>query len=1068
MHGVAGTFLVDTGAAITLLSKQYTDKLGMRTQPTDVRITTIDGTTLPDYGATEVGFDAFGAHSVLVVPNMTCDGILGSDFLSKTRATIDLDQGLLILDGRRYRLMNEAVTYRDRILGRQIGRVDVVTTAPRWMTDVIKHPVFREELGKCNVGPPMTVDAEGPPIKQRPYRQPMTKRHLVDTEIDKMLETGVIRPSVSPWASPITLVPKKDGTTRFCVDFRKVNARTRKDCYPLPNIQEIFDLVGGARYFTTLDVRAGYWQCELDERDRQKTAFVCHRGLFEFNRLAFGLANAPGQFQRRMDRILSGLIGKICFIYIDDIVIFSKNAEEHARHVQLVLDRIAAAGLTLKLSKCRFGQTEVDLLGFRLNGEGIAPQDDKADAIKNLPTPETAKDIRAFLGMAGYYRQCIPEFAKHAVPLNELTKKNVQFKWTDDCQRSFDRLKDLLSSDKVMIYPDVTQSYQLHTDASDIAVGAVLTQVRDGLDRPVQYVSKAFSGAQKKWTAITKEAYAIIYALKKLRPYLQGAEFTIFTDHKPLRSLFSCEMKNSMLQRWAMQISEFAPRIEYRKGRHNVRADMLSRIRWPAVQCASLQTTLTERPLGAEQQQEFPEEWAEALENEDGEGDYVLVGDELFSLKLPHRHAGAYPRVMLPEGRREAVIRDAHEEVGHKSWLPTLRYIQASTVWPGMIRNVKEQLKLCPHCQVNRPRGRATQLQITETAGQPFYRVGADLIGSLPITREGYKYLVTVIDHCTGYADAVPIVEKRASLVWEALREIFTRFGFPAELITDNGAEFVAAEIKDEYRKHGIKHIRTTPLRPQSNGSVERFHRTLRDTLRKCTNNIPRDWYRHLHAGLWAYRLSPQLTRAGRSPYEALYGQGPPQVVPWNEETREERMATARREVYRAQQAAKQRRQAAGPTFQKVIAVDDVVTVDDPAVPAFGSRRQHAFRVLAVRGKVVRVQEIRDGLRRPAAIRTFHVDRLHVVPPEIDWTEPNLSVFSRPDVRTTAHPETAAAATGGTAQGTSEPTSSGQGRRVVRRKRSARDSQQSSAGNEKRARIAARCGSFSLSSSEED
>lgn len=364
VHGVAGDFLVDTGAAVTLISRRFAARLRLRGQPTDTRITTIDGTTLTDYGAATVSFDYFGAHPVLIVPDMTVDGIIGSDLLNKFRATIDLDRYVMLIGKRRYRLHDAYVAWKDGSLGCQIGKVDIDYKPSPWIADLLRHPVFREELGKCTVGPPLTVDADGPPIKQRPYRQPLTKRHIVDAEIDKMLKQGVIRPSVSPWASPITLVPKKDGLTRFCVDFRRVNAQTWKDCYPLPNIQEIFDLVGDARYFTTLDLRSGYWQCELEEADKPKTAFVCHRGLFEFNRLAFGLANAPSQFQRRMDLVLQGLIGNICFIYIDDIVIFSKTPHEHRRHVQTVLDRIANAGRTLKLSKCYFGQEEVDLLGY--------------------------------------------------------------------------------------------------------------------------------------------------------------------------------------------------------------------------------------------------------------------------------------------------------------------------------------------------------------------------------------------------------------------------------------------------------------------------------------------------------------------------------------------------------------------------------------------------------------------------------------------------------------------------------------------------------------------------------
>ncbi len=254
--------------------------------------------------------------------------------------------------------------------------------------------------------------------------------------------------------------------------------------------------------------------------------------------------------------------------------------------------------------------------------------------------------------------------------------------------------------------------------------------------------------------------------------------------------------------------------------------------------------------------------------------------------------------------------------------------------------------------------------------------MGLDMMGPLPMTPEGYRYLLATIDHCTGYANAVPLPDKRALTVWHGLKDMFCRFGFPAEVITDNENEFVAQEIREEFARHGIKQLRMTPLRPQSNGMAERFVRSLKDTLRKCTNNTPRDWAKYLAEGLWAYRLSPQATRPNRSPYEALFGQGPPQVHPPQPHVeRAEALAQGRRDIYRAQQAAKEHRRATGPTHQKEVHVGDTVTLDDPEVPTFGTRRQHVFQVVAVRGKVVRLQQIRDPYQCPAQIKSYHIDR---------------------------------------------------------------------------------------------
>ncbi len=463
---------------------------------------------------------------------------------------------------------------------------------------------------------------------------------MIDEEVDWMLKAGVIRPSRSPWASPVVIVPKKDGSTRFCVDLRRVNGVTIKDAHPLPNIQDIFDTLGSSHVYSTIDLRSAYWQVPLSAEAIPKTAFACHRGLFEFTCMAYGLCNAPGQFQRNIQDVLGDMVGRVCMVYLDDIIIFSMNNEEHREHMRQVLDRIGGAGLTLKLSKCRFGLERVELLGYTVSGEGIKPQADKVNAIYAMPAPVTIKEVRSFLGMTGYYHQCIPEYARVAEPLTALTQKHARFEWA---QRAFEMLKAELCSDRVMRHPDLLKPYILHTDASVYAVGAILIQQDDsGIDHPVKYISKTLSPAQRKWAAIVKEAFTIIFALRKVLPYLQGARFVIYTDHKPLKSLFRCEIKNTMIQSWAMQITEFSCEILYRPGAHNVRADMLSRLRAPSSgqEVASLTATVRELDVAKAQRAEFPDEWAKAEAGGEGQnevGDYVIIDGMLYSLLRPAR-----------------------------------------------------------------------------------------------------------------------------------------------------------------------------------------------------------------------------------------------------------------------------------------------------------------------------------------------------------------------------------------------------------------------------------------------
>ena len=287
-----------------------------------------------------------------------------------------------------------------------------------------------EPLGKCDLEY-MTIKTNCQPICQKAYRTPLHKRQLVEDSISEMLRDGVIVPSSSPWASPVTLVPKKDNTTRFCIDYRKLNAETVKNRYPLPLIQAIFDEMGGSKVFSTIDLKSGFWQIPVAPEDQAKTAFRCHLGHFECRRMPFGLCNAPAVFQRTMDKVLAGLIGVCAYVYVDDIIIYSKNMNDHETHLQSVFDRLREAGLKLKPTKCVFGLKEVKLFGFILNKEGIKADPEKVQAINEMSPPNSVKDVRRFLGMCSYFRGCLRGYAEKSVPLVELTRKHERFEWTD-------------------------------------------------------------------------------------------------------------------------------------------------------------------------------------------------------------------------------------------------------------------------------------------------------------------------------------------------------------------------------------------------------------------------------------------------------------------------------------------------------------------------------------------------------------------------------------------------------------------------------------------------------------
>ena len=320
------------------------------------------------------------------------------------------------------------------------------------------------QLKRCNIVK-MEIETDHPPIRQRPYRLPYTKKKYVKEQIKSMLDAKVIRPSHSPWASPIVLVPKKDGGVRFCCDFRKLNAVTDTWYYPLPHIDDLLADMSGAKFFSNLDLRSGYWQIELAEQDRHKTAFITDEGLFEWNVMAFGLKNSPSWFQETMSKVLDGL--PFSRVYIDDVIIFSATPEEHINHLQAVFDRLRQYNLRLKRSKCEFFCEEIKYLGYIICKDGIKPDPQKVESLKRLPDPTTVKEVRSFLGMAGYYRRFCPDYSKTALPLTSLTKKNAKFVWTKDCQLAFRTLIDQLSAEPILAHPLVNEPYILYTDFKD-------------------------------------------------------------------------------------------------------------------------------------------------------------------------------------------------------------------------------------------------------------------------------------------------------------------------------------------------------------------------------------------------------------------------------------------------------------------------------------------------------------------------------------------------------------------------------------------------------------------------
>ena len=388
--------------------------------------------------------------------------------------------------------------------------------------------------------------------------------------------------SESPYNSPLWVVPKKPDSQgnkrwRMVIDYRQLNEKTVGDAYPLPNITDILDQLGGSKYFSTLDVASGFHQILMDPASRPKTAFSTSYAHLEFLRMPFGLKNAPATFQRLMDRVLSGLQGIELFVYMDDIVIYATSLEEHAHKFRKLLARLKAAGLALQPDKCGFLRHEITYLGHIITEKGVKPDPQKIEAVKSFPIPQKKRNIKQFLGLIGYYRRFIPYFAKIAKPLTALLKKNVDFNWRPEHQKSFEILRDKLCCEPLLQYPDFNKPFVVTTDASDFALGAVLSQGPIGRDLPISYASRTLQSAEVNYSTTEKELLAIVFAVKHFRPYLYGHKFILVTHHRPLIWLNNLKDPVSRLARWRIKLSDHDYEIVYKKGIANSNADALSR-----------------------------------------------------------------------------------------------------------------------------------------------------------------------------------------------------------------------------------------------------------------------------------------------------------------------------------------------------------------------------------------------------------------------------------------------------------------------------------------------------------
>ena len=816
-----------------------------------------------------------GTHEFLILPNLPVPFLIGLDLLAK--------HSLLVCPVRKTLIPSNTVLHclpaarpTDQVCGLNSSQEERLQVLLKEYNDIFATD--SKPFGRTHLAEHIIDTGDASPIHQGLRPTSPSDRAVVQSEVTKMLEAGAIRPSTSPWASPIVLVTKKDDTVRFCIDFRKINDVTKKDVFPLPRISDLLESMASARFFTTLDAASGYWQIPVASKDIEKTAFITSEGLFEFVVMPFGLCNAPATYQRLMNQLLGGLTWQCSNVYIDDIIVYSATFEDHLRHLREVLGRLRAAGMLLKRKKCLIAQSQVAYLGHVVSAVGISPDPAKVAKLKSFPAPTDKKELRSFLGLAGYYRRFVKHYARKAAPLFELLRGDVPFVWEDAQRTSFEEILNSVKNDAVLQHPRFDLPFLLDTDASDSGLGAVLSQVIDGVERPIAFASRRLQPAERKWAIREKEALAIIWGLETYRHFLLGAKFVVRTDHSSLTVLQAA--KTGRLARWAIRLGEFGDfGIAHRAGCKHSNVDALTRVplsdtvpdhaTYLTIADINAKWSLTELARRQKEDcwcQHERRAWISGLRPR-----YQLV-DRILCLKdfKPSRLL----RVLLPESLRLGVVQEAHG-MAHLGVKRVLAFLNERYVWPRMGNAVKKVISECLPCLQRKPPIPRAGLLSSSPPTSPWSVVAMDFCGPYLTSRHGNRFILVFVDQFTKMVELCPSGDQLASTVTKCFYErIICRYGLPDALLSDRGPQFRSKLVEVVCATFNIRKVFSSAYYPQGDGFAERFMRTMNNSLSILCRQAVADWDQFIPGLAFAYNVT-EHTATGFTPFFLNFGRVP-------------------------------------------------------------------------------------------------------------------------------------------------------------------------------------------------
>lgn len=936
---------VDTGASVSIISEETYNRLwspedAPPLQESSVKLRTYSGEQIGVKGSTTVtvNYKEQTEQLPLVVANGSGPSLLGRDWLMK-----------ICLDWTNLFCVNHACYS----LSLQ-GILDTYTT------------VFSSELGVLKgTSATIRVNPTAQPRFHKPRAVPYALKAKIEKELDRLIQQGVIEPiEFSEWAAPIVPVLKKDGSIRICGDYKvTINQASQVDSYPLPRIDDLFASLSGGKKFSKLDLAHAYQQIPLDDASKKLVAINTHKGLFQYNRLPFGVSAAPSIFQRTMETLLRGLPG-VC-LFLDDILVSGENDQQHLTNLSAVLQKLASAGMKLKPDKCFFMLQEVEYLGHKISAKGLEPIPEKVRAIVEAPAPRNVSQLKSFLGMLNYYAKFLPNLSTCLAPLYSLLQKKNHWSWGEKQRKAFEEAKTLLTSSSVLTHYDPSKPLILACDASPYGLGAVLSHKVGEDELPIAFASRSLAPAEKNYAQIDKEALAIVFGVRHFHQYLFGRHFTIKSDHKPLQHLLGERkgipvMASGRIQRWALTLSAYNYTVQYVPGKDNANADGFSRL------------PLSEQP----REVPMPQELVYLLEGLEispvtvdqirswTDQDHVLSKVRRF---VQHGWPRAVDSVLKPYfsrqlelsiqdncllwGNRIVVTKQGRGKLlallheGHPGISKMKGLARSYVWWPNIDADLEAQVKQCNQCQINQPFPPAVPMHPWEWPEHPWERIHLDYAGPFL----GKMFLV-VIDAHSKWMEIEVVSSATTQTTVEHLRTMFARFGLPKVIVTDNGTCFTSSEFAEFLRRNHIRHFKTAPYHPSSNGLAERAVQTFKTGMKKQLTGTVQT---KLSRFLFHYRLSPHTT-TGVAPAELLFRQRPRSHMDLIVPSLKDRVV---------QQQQRQKSQHDRTTRQRTFQQDDLVMVHgfnkdlkDHWLPGtvVSTSGEHSYEIKLTDGKIVR------------------------------------------------------------------------------------------------------------------